>query len=273
MPCSGPDEVRRCAGEQDAPVVDDHDAVAHRLHILDDVRGEQNQTVLRRAGKQVAEVDALLRVQTDRGLVENQQRRIAQKRLRNAYPLALPAGQGTDFGSDLFFQIDRLDCLLDGGPGICDPFERGHIVEKLCDGQLVEQAKILRQIAQPGLELPVCFGKRLPVHQDRAGGRQQRSHQQLHQGGLARAVRAEQTDQPGRAQVKGKAVQRLFPVWVGHTDVLNVDFHGSQSFLLGFADRIPAAHEADLEGICGLCGGRDTGEILHNCICGAFSKN
>ena len=40
-------QLLRRAGEQDGPVVDDHDLVAHRLHILDDMGGKQNQAILR----------------------------------------------------------------------------------------------------------------------------------------------------------------------------------------------------------------------------------
>ena len=40
------------------PVVYDDELVAHRLHILNDVGGQQHQPVLGRLGKEVAEVDA-----------------------------------------------------------------------------------------------------------------------------------------------------------------------------------------------------------------------
>ena len=113
------DQLLRRAGEQDGSVMDDHDLVAHRLHILDDVGGEQYQPVLRCTGEQIAEVDALLRVQSHRGLVKDQEGGIPQQSLRNPHPLALAAGEGADFGFCLFFQIDRLDCLLDCGLGIC----------------------------------------------------------------------------------------------------------------------------------------------------------
>ena len=75
----GLDEALRRAGKEDAPVVDHHEAVAHRLHVLDDVGGEEHQPVLGRAGEQVAEVDALLRVQTHRGLVKDQEGRVPSR--------------------------------------------------------------------------------------------------------------------------------------------------------------------------------------------------
>ena len=72
------DQLLRRAGEQDGPVVDDHDLVAHRLHILDDVGREKHQMLLGCAGEQVAEVDALLRVQSHGGLVKDQEGGIPQ---------------------------------------------------------------------------------------------------------------------------------------------------------------------------------------------------
>ena len=53
-----------------------------------------------------------------RGLVKDQEGRIPQQGLRDAHPLALAAGEGADLGFCLFFQIDRLNCLLDRGLGI-----------------------------------------------------------------------------------------------------------------------------------------------------------
>ena len=67
------DQLLRRAGEQDGPVVDDNDLVTHRLHILDDVGGEKHQMFLGGAGEQVAEVDALLRVQPHGWFVKDQE--------------------------------------------------------------------------------------------------------------------------------------------------------------------------------------------------------
>ena len=89
--------------------MDDHEAVTHRLHVLDDVGGEEHQPVLGRAGEQVAEVDALLRVQTHRGLVKDQEGRVPQQGLGDAHPLALAAGEGADLRPGLLLQVHCLD--------------------------------------------------------------------------------------------------------------------------------------------------------------------
>ena len=84
--------------------------------------------LLRCTGEQIAKVDALLRVQSHRRLVKNQEGGIPQQSLRNAYPLALAAGEGADFGFCLFFQIDRLDGFLDCSFGVRNPLEGSHVV-------------------------------------------------------------------------------------------------------------------------------------------------
>ena len=76
-----PDKLLRRAVEAQPPLVEHQQAGAHRLHILDDVGGQEHQPVLGQPGKQVAEVNALLRVQSHRGLVKDQKRRIAQQGL------------------------------------------------------------------------------------------------------------------------------------------------------------------------------------------------
>lgn len=104
------------------PAVDHHELIAHGLHILDDVGGEQDQPVLGRVGEQISEVDPLLRVQSYRGLIKNQEGRVPQNRLGNTHPLALSAGERADFGPGLFLQIDCSDRFLMAALGSPIPF-------------------------------------------------------------------------------------------------------------------------------------------------------
>ena len=128
MALSGTDERLRRAGEQNPPMMDHHKLVAHRLHILDDVGGEQHQPLLCRPGEQVAEMDALLRVQPHRGLVEDQEGRAAQQGLGDAQALALAAGEGADLSPGLLPQVDGLHGLLDSGLWVPQALEGGHIL-------------------------------------------------------------------------------------------------------------------------------------------------
>ena len=255
-------QLLRRAGEQDLPVVDDHQPVTHRLHVLDNVGGQQYQPVLGRAGEQVAEVDALLRVQPHRRLIEDQEGRGAQQGLGDAHPLALSAGQAADAGAGLPLQIDRPDHLADGCSGVPQPLQGGHIVQELGHGELVEQPEVLGKIAQLGLQLPLRLEKGLSVHQNGAGCGEQGGHQQLHQSGLARAVWPQQADEAGRPELQTQVLQGLFSAGVGHADVLNVDFHVIGILSAWDTERIPWLCGGELEIMCGLCGEADTGKYL-----------
>ena len=191
----GPDQLFRGAGKEDLPAVDHHELIAHGLHILDDVGGEQDQPVLGRVGEQISEVDPLLRVQSYRGLIKNQEGRVPQNRLGNTHPLALSAGERADFGPGLFLQIDCSDRFLNGRFGISDPFQRRHIVQKLRDGQLVKQTEILGQIPQPGFQQTFRSVKGLSIHQNFPSGGQEGRHQQLHQCGLTGPVGAQKSNE------------------------------------------------------------------------------
>lgn len=149
-------------------MIHDHQLIANRLHILDDVGGEQHQSVLRRLGKEVAKVNPFLRIESHRGLVEDQKLGGSQQGLGNADPLALAAGERADFGPAFFAQVGGLDGAVDGGPAVRDLLERGHIVEELKNGQLVIEAKALRQIAERGFERLFPFGKRRAIQCDGA---------------------------------------------------------------------------------------------------------
>ena len=205
--------------------------VAHGLHVVDDVCGEQYQPVARHAGKEVAEADALLGVQADGRFVENQERRVAQQGLRDAHALALPAGKRADARAGLFFQPHGGNRLLHGGAAVLQPLERGHVGKELGCRQLVKQPEILRQIAKLRLQRPLRAGHGAAVYKYRALRGQKRRHQQLHQRGFARAVRPQQPHQAGAAQGKAHAVQGALAVGIGHFQVLNLNMHSSHPFI------------------------------------------
>lgn len=86
---------------------------ADGLYILNDMGGQEDQPFFCRNNKEVSEPSPLLRVQSDGGLVKNQKRRIAKKRLRDACSLALPAGQGADSDIFMLFQMNRAKSFSD----------------------------------------------------------------------------------------------------------------------------------------------------------------
>ncbi len=121
--------------------------VTDRLHIFDDMCGEQNDLVLRHLRENVAEFDALLGIQTDSRLVQYDQLRIAEECLRDPDALALAAGESADTRLSQRCHVCAFQHFCDrfGVPYI---FERRHVVQKLPDCQLIVQSEVLRQIAK-----------------------------------------------------------------------------------------------------------------------------
>ena len=73
-----------CAVGHKAAVVDDDHAFADRLHLGQNVRGENDRVAFAEALDQVADLDNLLRVKADGRLVQNEDGRVAEQRLRDA---------------------------------------------------------------------------------------------------------------------------------------------------------------------------------------------
>lgn len=99
MRCSA---ERSCANVSVAPsahktaVVHDNHALAHGLHFGQDVGGQNNRVVSAEALDEVADLDDLLRVKADGGLVQNEDRRVAEQSLRNADTLLVALRQVAD---------------------------------------------------------------------------------------------------------------------------------------------------------------------------------
>ena len=87
---------------------------------------------------------------------------------------------------------------MNSGLGIAQSLQGGHIVQKLRRSEFVEQAEGLGQITQTGFQQPLCLFQWAAVYQNCALGGRQSGDQELHQGGLSRAVWAKQSDQAGR---------------------------------------------------------------------------
>ena len=103
--------------------------------------------------------------------------------------------------------------------------EGRHVVQKLGDGQLLKEAEVLGQVAEAGLQFPLNLVQGRPVHQDAPLRGHQGRHQQFHQGGFARPVGAQQADETGGFQVQVQPLQGLLSAGIGHTDVLDFEFH------------------------------------------------
>ena len=127
------------------------------------------------------------------------------------HPLALAAGEGADACPAFSSRFTARTAARNGRPGVPQPLQGGHVVQKLGDGQLVEVAEVLGQVAEAGLQPPLRHpgARGASVHQDVPLRGRQGGHQQLHQGGLARPVGPQQPNHAGGPQVQAQALQRL----------------------------------------------------------------
>jgi hypothetical protein len=86
-----PNETVETDALGDHSLTDNAGAVAERLHIWEDVGREENRlTVLPQVSENVAYHDAAERVEPGKGLIEDQQVRLVQDRLREPSPLEHP---------------------------------------------------------------------------------------------------------------------------------------------------------------------------------------
>ena len=63
------------------PVLQNQDPIRDRFHITDHMRGQQDDLILGELPDVIAQVDALLRIQSGRRLIEYEDLRITEKRL------------------------------------------------------------------------------------------------------------------------------------------------------------------------------------------------
>src|SRR5579859_4606569 len=192
----------RRVDRHDLAVVDDGDPVAV-LGLVHIVRGEEDRDVL--ALLQV--VDVLpdrhpgLRVQTHRGLVEEQHPRRVQQAAGDLQPPLHPAGVGGHHVAAPVPQADHLQHLAQPGleSGLRHPVQVGVETQVLLPRQVVVQGRVLEH--QPDV---AAYSVAFPYHVvachpggTRGGIRQ--GAQDLDRGGLAGAVRAEKPEGlPGR---------------------------------------------------------------------------
>ena len=85
-------EPRRRVDRHDLAAVDDEDAVGDLAHLGQDVRREDDGVLAPEFGDQLADLEALLRVEAGRRLVQNEHGRLVDDGLRQADALPEPLG-------------------------------------------------------------------------------------------------------------------------------------------------------------------------------------
>src|SRR5439155_9374757 len=184
------DQLRRRAQGDDFAVIDDGDAVAETLGFIHVVRREQNSPSLRsEAAQDVPELPARLRIEPGRRLVEKEQLRVADEGARVGQPLPLPAGELYNIRIRFLGQPDALHHRIRIVPSLVEAAEE---TERLADGELLGQPRLLEGDADPLPKLQVVLPPTPAEHFDVAAGGFQQPFEDFDRGRLAGAVRAEQ---------------------------------------------------------------------------------
>ncbi len=96
--------------------------------------------------------------------------------------------------------------------------EAGEILEQLLGGQVVVEVGVLRQVADPALDVDVA--DRPPEDLGAAGRRIDQLHQQLERGGLAGAVRPEEAEDLALPDVERQRIERDVRARAPEADVI-----------------------------------------------------
>jgi hypothetical protein len=193
------------AGREHRPAAQQHrvgEAVRHFLHVVGDEHHHRRLGVAGQRGEPAQQILAAAQVEPGGGLVEQQELGVGHQRPRDLHPLALALGQGGELAPDQVRAAERIQEFHRPGhvtgvvvllPPAEDAVRRGeHEVDDLFAGRDLFGDRGAGQ-PDPGAQLEqVDLAERLAEHLDRALAREHRGGRHLEQGGLARAVRADQ---------------------------------------------------------------------------------
>ena len=142
-----------------------------------------------------ADLDHLRRVQADGGLIQNDDLRCAEQRGGNAHTLTVALGQVVDQALLHALQARAGRSVLHCGGAIrlfAGALQLGNEQQILLHGHFLIQRRQFRQVADAGLGRGGLVGDVVAVDLDRAVGGRNVTGNNVHGGGLARAVGAEQ---------------------------------------------------------------------------------
>ena len=191
-------------------VGEDGDTCGHGFHVGDDVRGENNDAFAGKFREKIAEADALFGIETGGGLVDDEELRIVEERLRDADALAHAAGIAAERAlgdvSEIYEREEFRDAPAGSGGG--DAFHGGEIVEEFDGAKIGVDAEVLRKVAEDGAKSVGIASNVGVVPEDAAGGGLRDGGEDAHESGFAGTVRAEEAENAG-LQGKLNAAKRL----------------------------------------------------------------
>ena len=212
------------------PLGEDEHLLAYRLHLAEDVAGQNDRVRLAQLPDEVANLDDLCGVQPYGGFIQNNKLRAAQQRLRDAHPLTVALGQAADDPGQHFLQPGAA------GSGqhlllalrTLDPLKLCHKVQILLHGHFRVERRLLRQKAEAAARRDGLALQIVAADGDGAGRRLQAAGEHIERRGLARAVRPDEAaDRPAldrERQVAHRVVCRVAPREMADLDHLDSPF-------------------------------------------------
>jgi tumor protein p53-inducible protein 3 len=144
-------------------VIDDGDPIAEPFRFFHVMRRQQHRTAARAiSGHDVPELQATLRIEPGRRLVEKQDVRLADERTRNGQPLLLTAGEFADARIPLLVEREVAQQLVGRGTAA---IERAEERERLHDRELLGELRFLKRNADT---LPQLTLVALPLEAENA---------------------------------------------------------------------------------------------------------
>ena len=170
--------------------VDDDDAIRDLAHFGKNVRGEKHGVLASEGRDQIADFDALFRVEARRRLVEDQDRRLVHDRLREADALLESFGERADALACDVAEIGSLQRAIHGrrSPGARNVLDLRDEPEELTDGELRVERRVLRQVSDPPLGVDRPLQQVVAVDRDRPSARRQVARHHPHRRRLAGPV-------------------------------------------------------------------------------------
>src|SRR5262245_39906146 len=236
------DQELRGAGGDDPPLVDQDDAIAQALRLLQVVGAVEHGRAgrgLRAHGRE----DALarLRIDADRGLVHQHDARVVQEPAGKVQPPLHPAGERGDDVVAALRATHEAEHAVRGAARLAaaQAPEAGEEAEVLAGGERRVDRERLRHEPEQAADLRGAFDRREPAHDRRAGVGPAQGGEDGERGGLARAVRPEEPHHLAAGDLEAEAVERLA---LAETDAQAV--HPDEAFLAPRGGAQPVPHAA-----------------------------
>ena len=160
------------------------------------MRADNQRMLAAEVFDELARLDHLNGVYADSRLVEDEDVRLVDDRLRHAHALTEAFGQLADDGVAVIFEAAEAYHVVRprANPVGGHAAQPAHVAEILADGHLGVERHRLRQIANVPPRLQRFVDDVAPRHRRRPACGRQKPGDDLHGGGLARAVRSEKAD-------------------------------------------------------------------------------